>query len=483
MQQDLKLLINTTPLFSRVSLLRNLEIEEIYIESCKYSSLVGNIYIGKIIKVISNINVVFIDIGNNISVFSNIKDNGISYHLGDYVLVQINKDAIGEKSPEASFDIELHSNYFILCPFSKDIFVSPKIVGNEKKRLLDIVSNFFKNLGIKMGGIVRTSSKNIPDDDLREELNYLIKKWNKIKNDYQLSKKIGLLANDNDLISSLLRYMLKEKIYYQSLKESIFTEIYVDNDNMYNYIVDLCKKFFLPLVPYIYLYNDSVPMFRRFRIEQQYENLLNKRVDLPNKSYLIIDENEAMTTIDVNSGNFLLNTSPENAYFQINLDASRYISREIRKRNLSGLIVVDFIDMAQKSNYKKLLSKLKEYLSNDRCCSQVYPLYELGLIHITRKRERDSFFKSLLICGMLKSRENYERTLLYYFNNIVNDIIIYSKNNPHKNVLKVYISSIYKLIINEYNSEISNIQKTLNLTLIIKEDSQLTHYNYYISGE
>ncbi len=360
--------INITSDETRVALIENKLLQEIYIERHASRALVGNIYKGKITRIVSGIHAAFVEIGLETAGFLPCDEN-TSFKPGQDILVQVCKEAIGLKGPRLTADITLPSRYLVFTPNQFQIAVSQRVTDlSERERLEKLMTPN------KEGGyIFRTSAVSFEKEKILEDKDYLDTTWKKITEDYRTAKTGTLLHEELPLVLRLLR----DWIAYD------FTRIRVDDQDTFFKIQTLCKSF----QDKIEYHDEARPIFDIYSIEEELQKALHRKIHLKSGGYLVIDQTEAMTAIDVNTGSYL---DPKNATLKTNLEAAEMIARQIRLRNLGGMIVVDFIDLTERADQEKLLQTLKVYLAKDSVTVQISELSSLGLLQMTRKRTRES---------------------------------------------------------------------------------------------
>lgn len=389
---------------------------ELHKEGKNNSFSVGDIYLGKVKKIISGLNAAFVDVGYEKDAFLHYLDLGSQVNsLNKYtklaiagktrvlpmesfilekeiektgkitsvltanqpVLVQIAKEPISTKGPRITSEISLAGRYLVLVPFSDRISVSQKIQSNEEKnRLKRLVQSIKpKNFGV----IIRTNSEGKMVADLDADLNNLVSKWYSIAEKLSAAKPPRIILGELNRSSAMLRDLLNES----------FNNIHVNDPLMFEELRDYVKTIAPEKIDILKLFKGKVPIFEHFGIDKQIKSSFGKIVSIKSGSYLIIEHTEALHVIDVNSGHRMNseNSQEENA-LDVNLEAAAEIARQLRLRDMGGIIVVDFIDMVQPANRRKLYEKMKEEMSKDRAKHNILPPSKFGLVQITRQRVR-----------------------------------------------------------------------------------------------
>ncbi len=410
-----ELIINVTPSEINIALAEDKELVEFSKEKCQTGFAVGDIYLGRVRKLMPGLNAAFVNIGHEKDAFIHYLDLGpgfdtlhkltgalvqkkrvpkfenlklaspppksgkIGEHIavGDTILVQIAKEAISTKGPRLTGDISLAGRHVVLLPFSNKISISQKIKQNsEKKRLKKIVDTVLpKNYGV----IIRTAAAGMTDPDIEQDILSLVVKWEtalaKVKN----LTAPAILSEEMNRAHSVIRDQLNGD----------FKAIYVDDPATYEEIREYIKLIAPEKSRIVKLYKGNVPIFDNFDITRQIKSLFVKHVSLKRGAYLIIEHTEALHVIDVNSGNRTkVENDQERTVMEVNLAAAEEIARQLRLRDMGGIIVIDFIDLHKSENRQALLEKMNQLMSTDRAKHTILPLSKFGLMQITRQRVR-----------------------------------------------------------------------------------------------
>lgn len=379
---------------TRLAILEDGVVSEIQIEKNQDKSLVGNIYKGKVVRVLPGMQSAFVDIGINKNAYLYVKDilhekhdendiesinsdniTEISEVLkqGQEIVVQVIKDAIGEKGPRITTVISIPGSYTVFFPYGSTIGISKKIDDQEERRRLRQIVESIKpdNCGI----IVRTASENIHENILIEEISTLSSVWESIREQEKKARAPKLLYGQQSLIEHAIREHL------------VSSNRFIVNDReTYKKILSLLGDETSSLKEKVEYYNKDYDMFEYYNVQSALKEALSRKVWLKNGAYLVFDYTEAMTVVDVNSGKFVGKTDMEETVFKINIEAANALARQIRLRNLSGIIIVDFIDMQKKEHRQQLLQHLREAVKADKIPTVVVGMTSLGLVEITRKK-------------------------------------------------------------------------------------------------
>lgn len=408
MDSTSNLLINSTMGSTRIALVEDNLLQDLFIDMPDHKKMVGNIYKGKVQNVIPGMQAAFVDIGFTINAFlpfteigdknhirklnysidnkgSKQKPNETSVNLepGDFIIVQVIKEPFSGKGPRVTTNISLPGSLMVFVPNSKYIGISKKIYDRyEKKRLKDIAREFKpKDCGI----IIRTISKGKDTKLIKQDFDKLSSLWKDIQNKIKSSDKISLLYQDFTTSDLIIRDLLSEKI----------NNLIIDNKSLFNRIQSLIKSVNPDECHKLEYYKNKEPIFDSYNIEEQINKCLKPKVWMKSGSYLIIEHTEAMVVVDVNSGRFIGKKSHEENSLQINIEAARELVRQFRIRDIGGLVVIDFIDLGMEKNRKKVYNELKRALKADRAKSSLSEFSNFGLMQMTRQRIGLSLFHTL----------------------------------------------------------------------------------------
>jgi ribonuclease G len=411
-----KILINASSQETRIALIEDNRVSEIFLERNSDKGIVGNIYKGKVVRVLPGMQAAFVDIGHERAAFLYAGDflasrfNGEDEDFeeedqdrrrrrgsedippiaelvkpGQEILVQVAKGPIGTKGARLTCHLSLPGRFLVFMPNLKHNGVSRKIDNYELRRKLKKVIDQYKQ---KEGGfIVRTAagSDGIDEKQVKADVEYLADLWQKINRKFQTSGAPKLLHYDLDLTTRMIRDQLDEEIDF----------MIVDHPSEHRKVLRFIKNFHPELKAKVELYEDAIPLFDRFGVEAEIQRALNKRVWLKSGGYLIIESTEALSTIDVNTGRFVGKKNLEETILRTNLEAAEEIVRQLRLRNMGGIIIIDFIDMEKDSSKEQVYRHLEQLVRQDRQKTTILKISNLGLIEMTRKRSRDSLHRFL----------------------------------------------------------------------------------------
>ena len=410
-----ELIINVTPTEVSIALCEDKVLVELNKEQCQTGFSVGDIYLGRVRKIMPGLNAAFVNIGHEKDAFIHYLDLGPNYrslerivhssqngrrqirvegmkiepvlekegrigdHIkpGDLVMVQIAKEAISTKGPRLTADISLAGRNVVLVPFSNKVFVSNKIRSNAaKKRLRKVAQEVLpQNFGV----IIRTAAADAEDIDIMQDILSLVERWNKTLATMRKSEAPARLMSEMSRVNTIIRDSLNDT----------FSQITVDDETMYNEIKSYVHAIKPDMEHKVKLYTGKVPIFDNFDVAKQIKSLFAKYVSLRRGAYLIVEHTEAMHVIDVNSGNRTkAEDDQEQTALEVNLAAAAEIARQLRLRDMGGIVIVDFIDMRKQQSRQTLYQEMQKLMASDKAKHTILPLTKFGLMQITRQRVR-----------------------------------------------------------------------------------------------
>ncbi len=392
-----EILINVTPSETRAVVVDNGVLQEVYIERTELRGLVGNIYKGKVCRVLPGMQAAFVEIGLTRAAFLHASDisipQGQSGDLheagvppitsllreGQEILVQVIKDPMGSKGARLTTQLSVSSRYLVYMPEAQGIGVSLKIEGEEEReRLKECLS---KKLETDTAGyILRTAAEGVSGEELRSDLHFLQRLWAKLSDRKALVQCGEPLHEDLPLALRALRDLFSDEC----------ERIRIDSSESYQKAIQFAEGYMPECASRLEHYKGERPLFDLFSVEDEINKALDRKVGLKSGGYLIFDQTEAMTTVDVNTGGFVGNKNLEETIFKTNLEAAQAIARQLRVRNLGGIIILDFIDMVEQEHRDQILRTLEKSMLPDRARHNICGVSELGLVEMTRKRTRES---------------------------------------------------------------------------------------------
>ncbi len=392
-----ELLINVTPHETRVAFLENGVLQEVQIERARRRGLVGNIYKGRVCRVLPGMQAAFVDINLERTAFLHASDilagqNGDErrsgepnidalLHEGQEVLVQVIKDPLGTKGARLTTHITIPARFLVFMPGgNRHIGVSQRIEDEkERQRLKELVASHVGEYA-EGGYIVRTAAEGLEEEAVAKDMAFLNKLWHEIGERAASSTTGSLVHEDLPLVLRTMR----------DLTGSEIEKVRIDSRETFHKVAKFATKFIPGLAPHIEHYAGERPIFDIYGVEDEIQRALERKVQLKSGGYLIIDQTEAMTTIDVNTGAFVGHRNLEETIFKTNLEATQAIARQLRLRNLGGIIIIDFIDMTDAEHRRLVLRSLEKALERDHAKTHISDVSALGLVEMTRKRTRES---------------------------------------------------------------------------------------------
>ena len=397
-----RIIVNVIPEEVRMALCEDGRLLEVAVERTQSDSMVGNIYKGRVENVLPGMQAAFINIGNGKNAFLYAGDifprksfqrlvAEDNLTVGAEIMIEIVKDAMGTKGPRATTHFSIPGRYVVVMPSVDYVGVSRRIESGEERSRLRALAEKIRPKG--MGVIVRTVAEGHSEEELARDFQYLAKLWDALTAKAKRAKAPFLLYRDADLAVRIIRDHVKDDI----------DEVIIDNAEAHSRMVELAKFISPDLVKKIHLYKAKTEIFSHYAIEDEWNKLADRRVDLKCGGYLIIDRTEALTVIDVNTGRFTGHSNLADTVFRTNMEAAAEIARQLRLRDIGGIIVADFIDMEKAGHKKAILTELEARLKADNTKTNVLGLTELGLVEMTRKKSRQTYestlYESCPCCG------------------------------------------------------------------------------------
>ena len=396
-----EILVNVTPQETRVAVIEQGVTQEVHIERASSRGLVGNIYMGKVVRVLPGMQSAFVEIGGERAAFLHVADirghrggNGqaqaptpIEKLLGEgqSLMVQVVKDPIGTKGARLSTQISVAGRYLVYLPQESRIGISQRIEDEEERAHLREKLQQLLQPEDHGGYIIRTVAESASERGLKSDVDYLRRLWGDIRDRAATAAPLALLYQDLDLAQRVLRDFVHEET----------SRVLVDSRETYQRMFAFGQDFTPNVAERIEHYPGGRPLFDLYGVEDEIEKALARRVDLKSGGYLVIDQTEALTTVDVNTGGFVGGRSFDDTIFKTNLEAAQVIARQLRLRNIGGMIVVDFIDMDTEEHRNAVLNEFRKALARDRTHMTVNGFTQLGLVEMTRKRTRESLAQVL----------------------------------------------------------------------------------------
>jgi ribonuclease G len=495
-----EILINAAPRETRVAILEDDQLVELLVDRPDARRMVGDIYLGRIEAVLPGIQAAFVDIGTEKSAFLHASDvvypddkagaddaegdesaegEGDSddkprrrrtkdlpiqdaVKRGQDIIVQVSKEPISTKGPRVTAEVSLAGRFLVYMPFASRVGVSRKIGDRaERQRLRKMVEEILPE---DSGGvIVRTVSEDATQETFGRELQTLMNQWKRIKKKTSFVRAPALVHRETSLTRGLIRDLFSEKV----------EQVTVDSKQVYNEILEYLKGIAPELAERIKLYEDQIPLFDKANIEHEIRDLFKRRCDLPSGGYLIIEPTEALVSIDINSGRYTGKKDPEKTILRTNVEAAREVARQLRLRDVGGIVVADFIDMETKSNREKVLQELRTHLSRDRARTKAFAVSDLGLVEMTRQRVRQSHLQAMTeACAVCQGtgRVFTAETVVRRVERSVRRIVVEGKRDPL--VVKLH-PDVAMYVLEQERDFMKKLEKTAGFGLELRDDPLL----------
>ena len=477
-----EILINVTPQETRVAVVENGMLQELLLERSNKLGLVGNIYKGKVRRVLPGMQAAFIDIGLDRAAFlhaSDIvsqRDNGCDADTrqieeilteGQTLLVQVIKDPLGTKGARLTTQITIPSRYLVLMPQVKCMGVSSKLEDEaERSRLKELVMQLTDD-GDE-GYIVRTAAEGVDEDALQTDINYLQKLW-------AIIREREMTAKPGDMVYEELKLMMRT---LRDFIDDNTDKILVDSRGAYQRMCDFADKYLSDLADRLEHYSGERPLFDLYNIEDEIQKALQSKVQLKSGGYLIIDQTEAMTTIDVNTGAYVGHRNLEETIFKTNLEAAQAIARQLRLRNLGGIIILDFIDMANEEHKRQVLRAFEKCIDKDHAKCYLTDISKLGLIEMTRKRTRESLEHVLCEpCPACSGRGSVKTTQTVCYE-IFREIMREARQYDADKLLILASQEVVDLLLDEESNSVAELEEFIGKPIQFQAETLYSQENY-----
>ena len=401
-----EVLVNVTPQETRVALVENGVLQEVHVERSHARGIVGNVFKGRVVRILPGMQAAFIDIGLDRTAFLHASDimrrtdPAFNHevqgeldrpvhellHDGQEVVAQVLKDPLGSKGARLTTQISIPARYLVYLPYGKHIGVSQKIENPEERdRLRGTILDILERSGHQGGFIVRTVAESATVEELTVDVEFLARVWQRIEYRKETVAAPGLIHADIPLAMRTLRDLVRDNV----------EKVRIDSREGYENALQFARDLIPEVAGRIEYYPGERPIFDLYSVEDEIQRALDNKVPLKSGGYLVIEQTEAMTTVDVNTGAFIGRRNLEETLFKTNLEAAQAIARQLRLRNIGGIIIIDFIDMGDTEHRRQVMRALDKALSRDRIKTFVTEMSSLGLVEITRKRVRESLERTL----------------------------------------------------------------------------------------
>ena len=498
-----EILINVTPQETRVAVVENGVLQEIYIERARQLGIVGNIYKGKVVRILPGMQAAFVEIGLNRTAFLHAADirvpaetevrapvfetagpDGVTrpprgapstvprihqlLYEGQELIVQVIKDALGSKGARLTTELTLPARYVVFMPHNDHIGVSQKIGDdNERERLRAMIRAAIGDEG-QGGYILRTLAETATEEEVHNDIRYLRRVWAVCQERFASAKFGELIHEDLTLPLRVMRDLVRDNVQ----------RVRIDSREAYVKAQEFAMEF-IPEVAYrVEHYPGERPIFDLYGVEDEIQKALAPKVLLKSGGYLVIDQTEAMTTIDVNTGAYVGRKNLEDTLFKTNLEAAQAIARQLRLRNLGGMIIIDFIDMEDIDHRRAVLRALEKALARDRTKVYLTEMSSLGLVELTRKRTRESLEHVLCQpCAVCQGRGSVKtaQTVCY---EIFREITREARQFGADEYLVVASQAVIDLLLDEEADSVAQLQGFIGRPIQLKVEPQYQQEQY-----
>jgi len=480
-----ELLINITPNETRVALVENGILQEVYIERELKRGLVGNVYKGRVSRVLPGMQAAFIEIGLTKAAFLHASDivspndngNGEGkrqdsinelVHEGQDICVQVVKDQLGTKGARLTTQLSIPSRFLVFMPATEHIGISQKIDDDgERNRLKTIMEDITQ--GEYAGGyIVRTVAEGVSEQELLADVIFLHRMWVAIKEKMKTESTESMVHADLALAMRMMRDFVSPDL----------ERIRIDSRETHERAAKFARKFIPEIADRVEYYPGERPLFDIYSIEDEIQKALGKKVQLKSGGYLIIDQTEAMTTVDVNTGGFVGHRNLEETIFKTNLESSVAIARQLRLRNLGGIIIIDFIDMQDEEHKRQVLRSLEKNLARDHAKCNVSQVSSLGLVEMTRKRTRESLEHILCEACPTCSGRGALRTAETVCYEIFREILREAREYDAQTYLVMASQAVVDRLLDEESTSIVELEDFIGKPIKLQVESLYTQEQY-----
>ena len=482
-----ELLVNVTPRETRVAVVENGMLQELHIERGSQRGVVGNIYKGKVQRVMPGMQAAFVDIGLERAAFLHANDIFRSAPLettegeapapvppqvqvpiaellrdGAEIVVQVVKDPIGSKGARLTTQLSIPSRYLVLLPHSRVVGISARIEDeDERARLKGLIAEFAPP-SRGQGFIVRTNAEGQPAEALAEDVAYLGRVWALVERNIAASRVGSCVYEDLSLPLRAVRDLIRRDV----------DKVKVDSRETSERLREFAAQYMPGLAEKIEHYAGARPIFDLYGVEDEIQRALDKEVPLKSGGYLVIDQTEAMTTVDVNTGSFLGQRNLEETVYRTNLEAAQAVARQLRLRNLGGIIIIDFIDMVDAEHRRQVLRTLEKQLARDHAKTTVYDFSPLGLVEMTRKRTVESLQRQLSEpcheCGGRGTLKTPETVTYEIFRDIVRQV----RQFDAARLLVIASPKVVARITDEESNAVAELEEFLGKSIRFQADAQ-----------
>ena len=469
-----EILINVTPQETRIAMMENGVVQELQIERSSSLGLVGNVYRGVVCRVLPGMQSAFVEMGLQRAAFlhaGDIAECGIAdvqrpiqevLREGQSLMVQVIKEPIGTKGARLTTQISIAGRFLVYLPQQDHIGVSQRIENEAERELLRARLIRLLPENREGGYIIRTMSEAATDAELLADIDYLTKTWAHIRAKSTTAPERSLIFQDLNLSMRVLRDVLCAD-----------TEaVRIDSSETYQKLVDFANLYAITSLDKLVHYQGERPLFDLYNIEQEIEKAMSRKVELKSGGYLIFDQTEALTTVDVNTGSFVSGKNLSDTIFKTNLEAAQTIARQLRLRNLGGIIIIDFIDMDEDTQRETVLDELKKAVARDRARTGVNGFTPLGLVEMTRKRTRESLAHILCEpCATCKGRgeQKTAQTVCY---EILRELLREARQFNARELRVLAAPKVIEMLLDEESQSLANLSDFIAKPISLQVEMQ-----------
>lgn len=478
-----EILMNVTPTETRAAVVENGVVQEIFIERSNHRGLVGNIYKGKVVRVLPGMQAAFVDIGLERAAFIHAGEIGAGdahtpivqlVHEGQTIIVQVTKDPISTKGARLTTQLAIPSRYLVYMPGANHVGVSQRIDDeHERERLKQLVQQSMQAEGLSTGEagfILRTAAEGVGEEEILADTRYLRRLWRKIEERMKENKTPSVIYDELPLSLRTLRDYARPEV----------SKILIDSRETFMRIEQFVQQYVPEVADRIEYYPGPRPLFELYSVEDEIQRALDRKVPLKSGGYLVIDQTEAMTTIDVNTGGFVGRRNLEETIFKTNLEAATAIGRQLRLRNLGGIIILDFIDMTEVEHQRQVLRMLEKVLEKDHAKTKISGVSELGLVEMTRKRTRENLEQMLMEpcrhCGGRGSVKTAETICYEIFREILREERAYGAGT----YLVLASQHVVDRLLDEDSHGLADLEAFIGKTIKLQVEAQYAQDQYDI---
>lgn len=482
---SVEILINVSPSETRVALIEQGLLQQIYIERNNRLGPVGNIYLGKVVRVMPGMQAAFVDIGLDKAGFIHAADIMVpgadGYEMvpqpnspidsllreGQMLVVQVAKEPIASKGARLTTFLSVASRYLVCMPHNRHLGISQRIENEqERERLLAALTTAVTAEGVlgQCGFILRTAAEGVSETELAADIRFLRRMWSTVQQriaDSRSARDIRIIYHDLVLYVRAMRDLLTPQV----------ERIRIDDAKVRDEVLAFAHDFIPEIEERIELYQGERPLFDVFGIEDEITKALSRTVKLKSGGNLVIDQNEAMTTIDINTGAFLGSHNQEETIYKTNVEAAKAIARQLKVRNIGGIIIIDFIDMQEEEHRRQVIRTLQKALEKDPARTRISPMSELGLVEMTRKRTRESLRQMLCqechVCqgrGSIKTAE----TVCY---DIFREIMRVARNYENRALMVIASQRVVDRLLDEESATVADLEQLTGKSISFKVEA------------